>query len=465
LADGLNIKDYLETATDAAKRVRTTIIILVVATVLLFSGFLNSFELSWMHLRLQQYQDRNSPISRSILDIEYKNDDGNVNDEPKILKWKIIKLSPQDLKLDQILSSAYKNFSDLLFNSEPKKIKARDVVLITDNDLEGNPIEFQIPTFIRYREEISIADKKITISTKNISDTTFTEIKDETNKQQLKLFFDDLKSEKKYREELLKQKFSNLQKSVIENSYIIKLPFFGVSFDINDLGFLGGLGIVIILSMLRLSLKTYILSLRIGIKAARKHNVESQFYDLLASRQLFAFPTLKDENQSPYAGWTEKKLWEPRFRYFWKLALFYITKLWHSFFYQKTMKNILIKSPTFIRKPNKNEKVSDNTFWVSTSHSFLQKVPFIIFFLVFFVFSAVVINDWASFKTGLDINIERTWVTGFSSILFLLIILVLELWCMSKWAEVYAIWNRFLLRVLFLDSIEIIDKNSEPLRI
>jgi hypothetical protein len=45
-----DIADYLNASSDASKRIGTVSIILVVETVLLFAGFLNSQQTSWMHL-------------------------------------------------------------------------------------------------------------------------------------------------------------------------------------------------------------------------------------------------------------------------------------------------------------------------------------------------------------------------------------------------------------------------------
>src|SRR5579871_4027500 len=54
---GLSIQDYLDAAGDSAKRARTISISLVVASVLVFAGLLNSLQHSWMMSRLRLFHD------------------------------------------------------------------------------------------------------------------------------------------------------------------------------------------------------------------------------------------------------------------------------------------------------------------------------------------------------------------------------------------------------------------------
>src|SRR5579871_3069223 len=54
-----------------------------------------------------------------------------------------------------------------------------------------------------------------------------------------------------------------LDKVNVENSDLIHVPFFGLSFDINDLGMLSGITFVIVLIWLRLSLESELRSVRI----------------------------------------------------------------------------------------------------------------------------------------------------------------------------------------------------------
>jgi len=89
----------------------------------------------------------------------------------------------------------------------------------------------------------------------------------------------------------------------VDNAFTVRVPFFGVAFDVNDLGLLVGIGFVVILLLLRFSLGSEIVGLRISFKNVTALSQEpgellERFYELLAMRQVFTLPQLKVENLS-----------------------------------------------------------------------------------------------------------------------------------------------------------------------
>ncbi len=98
-----------------------------------------------------------------------------------------------------------------------------------------------------------------------------------------------------------------LQRSSADTKYTVRVPFFGVAFDVNDVGMLGGVSLWIVLILLRLALRSQIVSLRIGFKRARYSDQEEIFFEVLAARQVFVFPRLSDRFQEDSAarGWIE----------------------------------------------------------------------------------------------------------------------------------------------------------------
>jgi hypothetical protein len=185
-SNSLDLQDYLDATNDASKRTRTLVIVLVVASVLAFVGFLNSFRYSWMLSRIK---------SLAHYDSQY---------------------------------------------------------------VEGK-LGF-VPT--------SATDERYL------------------------------------------QFYTAVVRSYVENAFTIKVPFFGFSFDVNDLGLLGGIGFIVILILLRFSLRSETVSLRVAFKAVREESKNNPkllatFYDLLAMRQVFTLPHLEDEEK----GWKVRKLW------------------------------------------------------------------------------------------------------------------------------------------------------------
>lgn len=88
-----------------------------------------------------------------------------------------------------------------------------------------------------------------------------------------------------------------LEKSYIENSDLIHVPFFGLSFDINDLGLLSSVTFVVVLIWLRLCLESELDSVRVTFqraqeldKKAQKDGTTSELehaYELLGTYQVF----------------------------------------------------------------------------------------------------------------------------------------------------------------------------------
>jgi hypothetical protein len=79
-------------------------------------------------------------------------------------------------------------------------------------------------------------------------------------------------------------------KSYVENAFTIRVPFFGVSFDVNDLGIFGGFSLMTILLLLRYALSREVENVRLGFDEAEKLGQRLDFYKLLAMRQVFTVP-------------------------------------------------------------------------------------------------------------------------------------------------------------------------------
>lgn len=94
----------------------------------------------------------------------------------------------------------------------------------------------------------------------------------------------------------------NLQEQVvrayIDNIRFIRIPFFGIAFDVNDLAPIGGLSLIIILLMLRFSLSREIKNLNVAFREAYYHNQLCHFYHMLAMRVVLTVPEMKGEKQN-----------------------------------------------------------------------------------------------------------------------------------------------------------------------
>lgn len=172
----ISINDYVEASSEAAKRTRSVTIVLMTASVLMFSGFLNSLQSNWKLQRLRALENINSDYVKARL--------GTLPD-------------PED--------SA--NYS-LYIN--------------------------------RYN-----------------------------------------------------QLYTGALKDYTDNVYTIRIPFFGIAIDVNDLGSIGGLALFVILILYYASITREIDNLRLSFEGAEAQGKLDTFYHLLAMRQVLTFPNIQ----------------------------------------------------------------------------------------------------------------------------------------------------------------------------
>jgi hypothetical protein len=84
--------------------------------------------------------------------------------------------------------------------------------------------------------------------------------------------------------------YSAYARSYVENTFAIRVPFFGFTFDVNDLGLLGGLALLILLTILRFCLSREINNLDLSFPEANRIGQLKELYMLLAMRQVLTVP-------------------------------------------------------------------------------------------------------------------------------------------------------------------------------
>lgn len=282
----LDFQDHLATAGDAAKRTRTVTIVLVVASVLTFVGWLNSLPDGWIAKRLKTLSTAGIALNK-----------------------------PPDaiLDADDIDSLAYLK----------EKIGP-------------------MPT--RYKDN------------------------EETE-------------EYKHYKEQYKELYIAMVRTYVDNTFTIKVPFFGIGFDINYLGLLSGLGFVIILILFRFTITRELENLKLSLEEARKRTSLWEFYHLLAMRQVLTIPPMETKEQS-------------KFR-------------------------------TFIQ-------------------AFSVFIPKVICFLPLLVYAAVTWNDMRTARgIGNKISPLLTSFSLYQDYFFLLCILLFTIACYRRWGQVDEVWKDY----------------------
>lgn len=174
----LDIQDYLDASSEASLRARTVSFLIVVASIVVFAGLLNSLQSSWMLTRIQIFNNRsNDYVTRKI-------------------------------------------------GHEPPK-----------TDKEGKPSK-EYDEYLRRYEAF----------------------------------------------------YTAYARSYVENTFFIRVPFFGFAFDVNDLGLLGGLALLILVTILRFCLSREINNLDLSFSEASRISQLRELYFLLAMRQVLTIP-------------------------------------------------------------------------------------------------------------------------------------------------------------------------------
>ena len=83
-----------------------------------------------------------------------------------------------------------------------------------------------------------------------------------------------------------------VERAYVESSFVVRVPFLGFAFDVNDLGLIAGIGFIVILSCNRFFLSREVDNLRLSYEAAKRigETEVEEFYILLAMRQVFTVP-------------------------------------------------------------------------------------------------------------------------------------------------------------------------------
>lgn len=178
--------------------------------------------------------------------------------------------------------------------------------------------------------------------------------------------------------------YTAVSRGYVENALTVRVPFFGVAFDVNDLGLLSGLGFVIILLMLRFSIRNEIVSLRLGFKEAMAANEKNPtqletFYHLLAMRMVVTLPDMEND----------------------------IVPNW-----------------------DKDTGV-------------LQKISKLVYFGPLVIYTLIAAQDFITFWIGKELSGIRTYLLIAYTPLFWFTILALSIWCYQKMKKIDRIWIEY----------------------
>jgi hypothetical protein len=102
---------------------------------------------------------------------------------------------------------------------------------------------------------------------------------------------------------------SGASTALVDNRFFVRVPFLGMTFDVNDLGMLSGVGLVSILLLLWFSSGTELENLRSSFTETQKLKCLAEFYRLAAMRQVLTIPPLPGRQIRWFEVWLAKPVY------------------------------------------------------------------------------------------------------------------------------------------------------------
>ena len=277
----MELRSFVESQIVASNRSRNVLLILSTASVLAFVGFWNSKPVSWMNSRIEV-------LSR---DLEYLKGRKSIIDKEQALAKLKDKCSDEE--------KARQSSTPAPSNAGPSNRTAVKPLVPVETPKANPGCAPELMT--RMQSEIDQEQKLVINGDEYAAARMFYyQHYDKTSKHSLfdgpsTLALDDLILKT---EESLKTTLRNRRDNVLT----LHIPFFGTSFDINDLSLISGITFTIILIWLRLSLWTELNSTqqvfeRVDVKDLKE---VKDYYEYLGTRQVFTIPLSFDEQIKKY---------------------------------------------------------------------------------------------------------------------------------------------------------------------
>ncbi len=226
----------------------------------------------------------------------------------------------------------------------------------------------------------------------------------------------------------------NLVRNKIENIQTVKTPILGNAFDVNNLGIISGITIIVLMSILYVTVKREINNLIIAFNSISERYV----------------PNADDKGETfkvylaKYEG--EEKQTEV-------LKEINRTRRWHHYFFLSM--NEVFNLPPYNKNGNMDIQISEGeSIMEGNKQRIKSKIGKImysvykrpidgIFFIPFIVYATIWVNDFSTIKEGLSINPHHTFISTFCSVIFLISILALSFVCTSKKIRVFELYDNF----------------------
>lgn len=240
------LNKFIEATTSAAARFRRVLIVVIVASTLAFGAFWNSRAGSWLNSRIRLAQN-----AATVLSLEETSK-------------KLVEVDKALSRTDQKISQ-----SDVGKEEKRKAEELRTSLLDTKEEL------------LKDEKTVEQSISKSDLETAQ----TWLEKRGFRTSAQLKTYSD------------------RLDQARVDYIVLIRIPFFGIVLDVNDLGALGGFTFVVILLWFRFSLWREYYNLSLTFKEAANDEELKYCYKALSMSQVLTVPPALSEHQPRERPW------------------------------------------------------------------------------------------------------------------------------------------------------------------
>ncbi len=383
IAEELRFELYIDAVGDGASRSRGIIAILMTATLVAALGMFNSLQkdYNWLTSRLESNREASrwlvfpddrkedldsikSPVNNLVSGLVYSDYMDNTG------KLKHLPCPPNET--NKIIYQTCKNAL-----SWPEFRE----VLLRANKIDDSFFKKEIPAHLRYRFPDTYTDSYFDINS----------VKWEVV-QRVLLTTEHMSVASR---EEMNNLINQYDRARIENAILIRMPFLGISFDVNWLSLISSVAFTLILFLLLYSLSRERKNLFLVFRMAEKKKIDKlDFYQMLSMRQVLNVPQSVDEYILSDAGQKHKR---PPKKGFPKL--------------EKSTRNLTNR---------------------------MARYPL---YMPALVWLGIIIHDTTTLWIGLSINPKLTLASFGTSILFGMIMLGFIYLCWKEWDEIIGIWD------------------------
>jgi hypothetical protein len=417
------LQQYIDAAKDSSNRTRQILLVMIIASILVFAAFWNSRGSGWVNSRLRlakaavdilKFDEAKKKVSASPFQTEDFISAANLCKKLKGAE------DPQSEYIRSQFSSANRKLLDQYKPPQQPSEALIQALVYEFNRLRKSPWLYHEERFAKVKQQLgeetkTLSEKVLTGELQGEDLTRLNRLLLETayaqeiasSKEELKFLPEEkelyVQRAKEYAQSRsLEQARDNLhwmQKIRTEQVSQIQVPFLGISFDVNDLGMMGGFAFIVLLIWVNYSLWHHSTNLKLAFDLAEE----------LGAKEL-------DDNG--------------------RNRLLYYT-------YQNlAMRQVLTIPPKPASiKSAAGKPTASETSVTEKVVSGIQKVSKLLYLLPFIVQAIIISHDWQTLHVGMQVNPSNARYVFNAEITFLFIIIILTVICFYMWTKTYDTWR------------------------